>query len=331
MYIRKDIIAQIWDYGAAPVVTSEVETDPYAAGIKQLLPDFVLDGATTGSGPFNEPHGIAFADDGSMYLADTKNNRILHFSSTGELLHQWGTVSASEKAEPGTFREPWGIAVAPDGSVLVTDTWNHRIQRFSATGKFITQWGYFGQAEQPDAMWGPRDVVVDDQSRVYVSDTGNKRVVVFDLDGVYITQFGTAGMERGMLDEPVGLGIDGDGNVYIADTWNQRIQVFLPDDSQMMYVAGREWDIAGWYGQSTENKPYISLDSKANVYVADPEGYRVLVYNSEGEFITGWGEYSSSLDGFDMVGGIEVAPDDSVWVVDSGNNRVMRFASPLIP
>ncbi len=87
----------------------------------------------------------------------------------------------------GTFNEPWGIAVGPDGSVYVTDTWNHRIEKFTAAGKFITAWGIFGQGETPDSFYGPRGLAVDAEGRVYVTDTGNKRIVVFDSNGNFIT------------------------------------------------------------------------------------------------------------------------------------------------
>ena len=105
------------------------------------------------------------------------------------------------------FNEPWGMAVAPDGSVYVADTWNHRIQKFTPDGKFLLMFGFFGQAESPEAFWGPRDVVVDREGRVFVTDTGNKRVVVFDSQGQFITQFGTTGVGLGQLDEPVGIAV----------------------------------------------------------------------------------------------------------------------------
>ena len=90
-------------------------------------------------------------------------------------------------------------------------------------------WGYFGQAEKPEAFWGPRDVAVDTAGRVYVVDTGNKRVVIFAADGNYISQFGSAGLGPGQFDEPVGIAFD-QRAVYVADTWNQRIQVFQAED-----------------------------------------------------------------------------------------------------
>ena len=132
----------------------------------------------------------------------------------------------------GTFNEPWGIAIAPDGSVYVTDTWNHRIEKFTSTGKFITAWGIFGQGETPDSFYGPRGLAVDAEGRVYVTDTGNKRIAVFDSNGNFITDFGSAGFDPGQFDEPVGVAIDKNGTVYVVDTWNQRIQTFTPVETE---------------------------------------------------------------------------------------------------
>lgn len=326
MFIRKDIVAQIWNYGVSPSITEEQIVDPYVDKMTQLQPEFVISGDTTAAGSFNAPHGIAFAADGSFYLTDSRNNRVLHFTSSGELLQQWGSVSTTEPAAPGTFREPWGIAVAPDGSVFVADTWNHRIQRFSANGEYLNGWGYFGQAQTPDGMWGPRDIVVSKNGEVYVTDTGNKRIAIFNYQGEFLGQFGSSGIDLGQFDEQVGIAMDEEGSVYVADTWNQRIQVFQPDGGTKTYLPVRQWLIEGWYGQSLENKPFITVDKNANVYVADPEGFRVLVFDKFGTFLYGFGQYSAGTDGFGQVGGVEIAPDGSLWVADAVNNRVIKFA-----
>ena len=331
MYVRKDVAAELWDYGVAASV-EEVIADPYEGKSIQLSPDQLLGAPGSQPGQFNRPRGLAVAPDGSIYVADSDNNRIQHLTPDGNVLHTWGTFAdiLQGEAPPATFNQPWDVAVGPDGSVYVADTWNHRIQKFTAEGEFITMWGFFGQGETPDAFWGPRSVVVDAQGRVFVSDTGNKRIVVFDPNGNFITQFGELGFAPGQFSEPVGLALSDDGRLYVADTWNQRMQIMIPDpNNPNTYVPLKEWDIAGWYGQSLDNKPYIAVDSAANrLLVADPEGYRVLEFTLEGDFVRYWGDYSTGPDGFGLVSGLAFDPGGGVWVSDAANNRLLHFTLP---
>lgn len=330
LYIRKDIIAKIWNYGAAPEMAMVEETDPYLTGMISLVADQTIGSPGSQPGQFQAPRGIAFAPDGSMYVADSRNHRIQRFSTDGQLMNSWGSFAdvAQGNAPGGTFNEPWGIAVAPDGSVFVADTWNYRIQKFTAGGQFVTMWGYFGQKETPDAFYGPRDIAFDSQGRVYVTDTGNKRIVIFDQNGGFIAQFGVAGFDPGQFDEQVGLAINADNEIFITDTWNQRVQVFIFDDTTQQGIYLRSWDIYGWEGQSVENKPYIAVDDLGHVFITDPENFRVLEFNGTGEFIRGWGGYSPSSDGFGLPSGIEVDAEGQVWVSDAGNNTLLRFTVP---
>jgi uncharacterized protein (TIGR03663 family) len=330
MYIRKDVAAQIWNYGAAPAVQAEVSIDPYLSQIFQLGPDFVVGTEGNVVVDFNKPRDIALAPDGTLYVADSANHRIVHLSENGQVLQTWGQFGDATKGEApgGTFNEPWGIAVGPDGSVFVTDTWNHRIQKFTASGEFVKMWGYFGTAETPEGFWGPRGLAVDSKGNVYVTDTGNKRVVVFNSNGEFVTQFGTTGIDPGQFDEPVGLAIDQNGLVYVADTWNARIQVFTPDASGLSFTFLKSWEVSAWYGQSLDNKPFIEVGPTGNLYVADPEGYRVLEFDPNGQFLMGWGDYSTGTDGFGMVSGLAIDKDGRVWVSDGGNNRLLRFSLP---
>ncbi len=328
MYLRKDVAAQIWNYGVGPS-SEEVVADPYEGKEVVLTADSIIGSEGSGAGQFKRPRDLAFAPDGTIYVADTDNHRIQHLSREGDVLHSWGTFADVSKGEaPGsTFYEPWGIAVDQDGFVYVADTWNHRIQKFTPEGEFVKMWGYFGQAEQPDAFWGPRDVAIDPDGRVLVTDTGNKRIVSFDADGNFIAEFGEQGFDPGQFYEPVGMAIDSQGRLYVADTWNQRIQSFQPNGDGT-YQPSLMWDVSAWFGQSLDNKPYLAVDDQGHVFATDPEGYRVLEFTETGDIVRFWGDYSLGNDGFGLVGSVAVDPQGGVWVSDAGNHRLMHFTLP---
>jgi DNA-binding beta-propeller fold protein YncE len=333
MYVRKDIASQIWTYGVGPTALEPgtSQEDPYIKS-RQVIPAVTTWGSEgTAPSQFMAPRAVAAAPDGSIYVADSRNHRIQKFDASGKFVLSWGSFGSldANTAVQGTFNEPWGVAVAPDGSVYVADTWNHRVQKFDANGTFITMWGKFGQAETPDAFWGPRAVAVDKQGHVYVADTGNKRIAIFDANGLSLGSIGTGGSDPGQLDEPVGVAVGADGSVFVADTWNQRIQVFTPNASTGEYLFARQWTISGWFGQSLDNKPYLALDARGRLYVTDPEGYRILVFDSDGKFLTTWGDFGSDNSTFALVSGIAVDASGNIYVSDAGNQRVMKF--PPLP
>ncbi|NJN79714.1 MAG: 6-bladed beta-propeller [Anaerolineales bacterium] len=331
LYIRQDIAAQIWNYGVAPT-TTEVLQDPTEGKYILLSADLMFDVNQPNSVSLNAPRSLAFANDGTLYVADSRNHRVLHLDIQGNILHEWGTYAdgVSVTVGNGTFNEPWGIAVGPDGSVYVTDTWNHRVQKFSADGRFIKTWGVFGQGETPESFYGPRGLAVDAEGRVYVTDTGNKRIVVFDANGNFITQFGGAGFDPGLFDEPVGITVDKNGTVYVVDTWNQRIQTFtaIESDNNVIFLPEKQWDVFGWFGQSLDNKPFIAVDDNLHVFITDPEGYRVMEFDQNGEVVRVWGDYGDGNSSFGLTSGIAVDNDGNIWVTDSAFNRVMRFTLP---
>jgi DNA-binding beta-propeller fold protein YncE len=283
----------------------------------------------------NAPRAIAAGRNDDLYVADSRNHRILHIASDGNLLDEWGTFAdqATGNAPTGTFNEPWGIAVGPDGSVYVSDTWNHRVQKFTKDGKPLTTWGQYGQPlpEAPESksfFWGPRGVAVDSQGHVFVADTGNKRIVIFDEDGNYLTDFGTAGLDAGQFDEPVGVAVADDGTVYVTDTWNQRIQSFAPNEDGTLYFPLQQWDVNAWFGQSLDNKPLIAVSEDKHVFITDPEGYRVIEFTDTGEFVRTWGDFGVGPSEIGLAAGITVDPNGFVWVTDAGNNRILRYALP---
>jgi DNA-binding beta-propeller fold protein YncE len=327
LYVRKDISSLMWDQRIGPALAAQLPSDPYTKGRRDVTALQIIGAGGAEKGQLNAPHGLAVAPDGSLYVADSNNHRIQKFDPYGVPVLSFGSFSGANNNNPppGTFNEPWGVAVGPDGSVYVADTWNHRIQKFDADGKFLKAWGTPGQTDAAAGLasvfWGPRAVAVGKDGRVYVTDTGNKRVAVFSAEGVFLSQFGGAGVQPGQFDEPVGLAVDPAGNLVVNDTWNQRIQVFAPDGQPL-----RQWEVKGWADQGVTNKPYVAADAAGNVYTVDPTTFRVLVFTAEGAFKATFGDIGTDDKSFQLPVGIAVDKDGSVYVSDASLNRVLKFA-----
>lgn len=320
MYVRKDLASGLWAATATTGRTSP-QADVYESKVRSLTPVDVWGSLGAGAGQFDSPKGIAVGPDGSIYVADSRNNRVQKFDSSGRYLRSWGTGGK----ELGQFAEPWGVAVDSRGDVYVADWWNHRVQKFDSQGRVITAWGTYGLSEgvtdKPGSFYGPRAIAVDQRDRVYVVDTGNHRVQVFDSNGRFLSAYGGRGSGDGQFQEPVGIAIDDDGFIYVADTWNRRVQRF---DSE--FRLANQWPIVGWESESAVNKPYLAIDHKGGVYVTDPENHRVLRFDAAGAVRTVWGKAGFDLASFNLPTGIACDDAGSVLVVDSGNHRIVRYA-----
>ena len=335
LYVRKDVASQVWDYGIAPAVLESISlVDPYAEKTIVLGADAVLGQTGSGEGQLSLPRGVAHVPDGTLFVADTGNHRIQHLAADGSVLATWGSFASLDQGEApgGTFNEPWGIAAAPDGTVYVADTWNHRIQHFSADGRFLEMWGTFGQGETQTAFWGPRDVAVDATGRVYVSDTGNKRIAVFDDDGDPLGEIGEpgGGPLEGQLDEPVGIALGSDGLVYVADTWNSRVQVFRETEPNIWQPL-QEWTLDAWLTNSLDNKPYLDISPTGTVCASDPDGFRLLCFDAAGTILAGWGTPGAELTQFGLPLGVAFDSACGLWVADTRNDRLMHFTLPDCP
>jgi sugar lactone lactonase YvrE len=329
IYIRKDLAGQSRNmaFRSSQLPDLETKEDTYTAKRIQVAPLSVIKPEGV-----HQPRNIAAAPDGTFLLADSGNSRIIRIDSHGRILHTWGTRTAQGAQlagpleAPGTFNEPWGLAVDPDGNVYVADTWNHRIQKFDQNGSFLTAWGTGGlSVEGTDRFWGPRGVAVAGDGKLYVTDTGNRRVAVFDPDGTFLFDFENQG--EAQLDEPVGIAIGIDNRVYVADTWNRRIAVFTLDGT-----FERAWPVQAWESVSIDNKPYLAVSEQGLVYLTDPEGFRILVFSSQGEILAEFGEFGEAEDNaFALPVGVAVGQGDQIWIVDAGTNRVVTYPFVTTP
>jgi len=92
LYVRKDVASQIWNYGVGPS-EAPVAVDPYEAGIIIVEADKIFVGDRYAPLGLNAPRSIAAGLNEDLYVADSRNHRILHIDSNGDLLDEWGTFA----------------------------------------------------------------------------------------------------------------------------------------------------------------------------------------------------------------------------------------------
>jgi DNA-binding beta-propeller fold protein YncE len=159
--------------------------------------------------PFSHPSAVAFAADGSFYVADGYGaSRVQHFSAAGDRLSSFGRRGQ----KPGEFSTPHGVWVDSDGRVLVTDRENDRLQVFSAAGEVLAQW-----PDLPRAM----DVWSDAEGSVFVTDQV-PRLSRYDRNGTLV------GSCRPVLNGAHGIWGTADGTLYLAEVNPSRITRLTP-------------------------------------------------------------------------------------------------------
>lgn len=205
------------------LATAQVTT---IAGMAGML------GSSDGTGAsarFSIPAGIAIDAQGTLYVADSNNHAIRRIT-TNNAVYQVTTLAgaagmtgfADQPGSAARFSTPLGIAVAPDGDVLVSDNGNLVIRRINvATGAVSTLAGVPNQAGFVDGSSGiarfrsPQGLAVDKTGSLYVADAFNSVIRKVDLAGGNVsTVIGTPGVAGvklgplpGRLNSPVAVAV----------------------------------------------------------------------------------------------------------------------------
>jgi DNA-binding beta-propeller fold protein YncE len=178
----------------------------------------------------------------------------------------------------GQFDFPRGIAADTKGNVLVADTNNGRIQKFSSDGMFSSVIGEMGQG--PGEFREPCGIAIDSGGNIYVADTSNRRVQKFKPNGTFIAEW--KGPADGFGPREICMGAD--NAVYVVDEGNARIIKF-DTDGNVLAVWGTRGEGDGQFNQPTS----VAVDANSHrAYVADPLNRRIEVFHTNGQFVTTW-------------------------------------------
>lgn len=138
---------------------------------------------SSGNGTYqlNVPTGIEVDASGNMYVADRDNDRVQIYDASFNYIATLGVTNVSG-SDNSHFNRPNAVAVDPiDGTILVMDSNNRRVQVFDASFNYVTTIAGNGSGTGNDQLLGGSnmDVDVDGSGNVYISDNLNHRVQVF--------------------------------------------------------------------------------------------------------------------------------------------------------
>jgi len=279
------------------------------------------------------PRGIVVAADGSLYVADSGNNRVLHYPRP---VNQSGRITAdlvlgqadfksatSATVSAASLNTPAGLAIGPNGNLFVADSGNNRVLEFSK-----------GSASGAAAV------------RVYGQPTFNA--------SARPTQ-----PSAQTLSAPQGLFVDAAYNLFVADSAANRVLVY-PNTSgapptglpASIVIGQKAFSSAGPGGGPTglHAPTDVALDSAGDVFIADNGSNRVVIYpsllslpNTGGAAVLAIGQPSlqgvgpnwntpdglATPEGLSSPFGILVDRQDTLYVGDTGNNRVVHFLKPV--
>lgn len=137
------------------------------------------------------------------------------------------TTWGKDKDEDG-FLLPYGATFDRQGNIIVADTMNGRVVRFTPDGEFLSKFGRSGDSE---AGFGVvKGVAVDSEGHIYLTDSRGHKLLIFSDKGEYLLSFGTLAESSlqliGSFALPLGIFIDRNDTIYIADRMNKRFQMF---------------------------------------------------------------------------------------------------------
>ena len=269
----------------------------------------------SGTSQFQSPAGIAVDSTNTVYVADTSNNRIQKFTSSGTYVGTWGSLGAAD----GQLNRPCGIAIGPDGNVYVADSVNFRIQKFTQAGTFVAKFGSFGSGDGQLSI--PSGVAVSPDGMVYVADMLNNRIQRFTAGGIFSTKWGSLGTGDGQLNFPYSTAVDSSNNIYVADYGNHRVQKFASNGTFIT-----KWGTQGINDGQFLYPMGVAVDPSGNVFVSDAMG-RVQKFTSEGMFITKTGSQGTGDGQMKMPAALALDPSGNIYAADTDNHRIQKFAA----
>ncbi len=270
-----------------------------------------------GKAEFLDLRDIAIGGDGTLYLCDAGNKKVVTITVVtaykGPRLPEAAPLARFlvKGPEAEVAADASAFSVAPGGGIAAWLDKARELDLFDgAAKKTLAKEGRLqGQLRSPGGLFvGPK-------GDIYVADTGNDRVEIFKPDGSYENMFGESGSGEGEFRSPSAVAVNSLGNIYVADTGNRRVKAFSHDG---MFLFAMSQQLGG----AVLDRPVsVVCDEDGNVYILDEGLKKVIVTDAMGKFIGLWDGSGSLQDP------VSLAYDGKgfFYVLDKGTSSVKIF------
>jgi DNA-binding beta-propeller fold protein YncE len=293
-------------------------------------PDLVSNGSATTQKEMDSPFGLAIDKNGTLWVADSSNNRVLRFDAASAKANfavnadgvlgqpNFSTKTVLTPPTQASMSSPRAVAVDGNGTLWVADFANNRVLRFDDAANAINGANADGVLGAPNflvnyggattqyAFHGPDGLAVDPAGHLWVADYSNNRVLRFDdaanrKDGAladrvlgqpdFTTSLALSTPTAASLNHPAGLAVNSKGALWVSDALNSRILRF---------------DAAAKKGDSPN----------ANAVLGQVD------FVTKGSTVTATGISAAFGIAFDAAG--------ALWVADTLNHRVLHYTPHAI-
>ncbi len=321
------------------------------------------DGGSALEASLNAPTMVAFAPDGSYYIADFENERVRRVDSDGLITTVAGNGVAAFGGDGGlavdaSLHDPTGVAVDSAGNLYIADAFNDRIRKVDLDGVISTfagsgvgGFGGDGGAATAAMLDCPTRIAFDGFGNLFIADQCNHRIRKVDGNGIITTvagsgtpgaAFGGFGGDGGpataaQFKHPTAVIVDRGGNLYITDQLNNRVRR-VDRSGTVTTVAG-----SGVQGYSGDGGPAtaaalstpgaVAVDAAGTLYIADNVNNRIRRVDSHGIITTvvGNGTQTSTGDGGPASAatvnnpfGIAFDSFGNLFIAESGANHIRK-------
>lgn len=203
------------------------------------------DGGPATSARLSNPLDIVVAPDGTLYIADTGDNRIRKIDTFGNITTAAGggnpapgidALGDGAPAVNAILNAPSGLALDGAGNLFIADRVDNLIRVVAAgiisvvAGNGTPAYAGDGRAAVDASISAPTGIAVDAGGWLYIADTGNSVIRAVTATGTIMTIAGRGGVSgyggdngvatQALMNAPSDVAIAASGDAYIVDRGN---------------------------------------------------------------------------------------------------------------